>query len=170
MPGTFNEPESRNEAILQNMLGANNELGEPQSRIEELLMQLLEQGSGGSEKIEIPDSIADVVLFFIDSEKSTKQSNMYSYQITDSDMLEDYAAFISAIAEANQASKLVWLYKENESYPLNLTQIGTVSDAYAFTASEAYSTGGNAYEVINYFVELIDGEDLKAIVIQCNVF
>ena len=30
----FDAPQSRNEAILQNMLGANNELGEPQSRIE----------------------------------------------------------------------------------------------------------------------------------------
>ena len=38
----FNAPQSRNEAILQNMLGANNTLGEPESRIEELLMELLE--------------------------------------------------------------------------------------------------------------------------------
>lgn len=38
----FDAPQSRNEAILQNMLGAENELGDPQSRIEELLMQLLE--------------------------------------------------------------------------------------------------------------------------------
>ena len=35
-------PESRNEAILQNMLGAENPLGEPLSRIEALLMQVLE--------------------------------------------------------------------------------------------------------------------------------
>lgn len=38
----FGSPESRNEAILQNILGANNPLGEPLSRIEALLMQLLE--------------------------------------------------------------------------------------------------------------------------------
>lgn len=37
----FDTPQSRNEAILQNILGADNDLGEPQSRIEELLMQLL---------------------------------------------------------------------------------------------------------------------------------
>ena len=37
----FEQPESRNEAILQNMLGANNELLEPVSRIEALLLQLL---------------------------------------------------------------------------------------------------------------------------------
>ena len=44
---TFDAPQSRNEAILQNILGANNVLGEPQSRIEALLMQILEQGGGG---------------------------------------------------------------------------------------------------------------------------
>ena len=38
----FGAPQSRNEAILQNMLGADNELGDPMSRIEDLLMQLRE--------------------------------------------------------------------------------------------------------------------------------
>lgn len=38
----FEKPESRNEAILQNMLGADNPLGEPLSRIEALLMQVLQ--------------------------------------------------------------------------------------------------------------------------------
>ena len=38
----FEAPQSRNEAILQNMLGAENELGDPLSRIEALLMQLLD--------------------------------------------------------------------------------------------------------------------------------
>ena len=47
----FLEPISRNEAILQNMLGAENELEEPQSRIETLLLALLEEWqnmSGGA--------------------------------------------------------------------------------------------------------------------------
>ena len=39
----FESPQSRNEAILQNVLGADNPLpDEPLSRIEALLMQLLE--------------------------------------------------------------------------------------------------------------------------------
>ena len=38
----FESPQSRNEAILQNVLGADNELGDPLSRIEALLMQLLD--------------------------------------------------------------------------------------------------------------------------------
>lgn len=57
MANTFDAPQSRNEAILQNMLGADNELTEPESRIEDLLQQLLEAwenldpgggGGGGS--------------------------------------------------------------------------------------------------------------------------
>ena len=39
----FEAPQSRNEALLQNMLGADNELEEPQSRIEALLLMLLEK-------------------------------------------------------------------------------------------------------------------------------
>lgn len=37
----FDAPQSRNEAILQNIVGADNELGDPMSRIEALLMQVL---------------------------------------------------------------------------------------------------------------------------------
>lgn len=43
----FEAPQSRNEAILQNMLGATNTLQPPQSRIEALLTQLLNSGGGG---------------------------------------------------------------------------------------------------------------------------
>lgn len=43
----FEAPQSRNEAILQNMLGANNALSPPESRIENLLIQILNQGGGG---------------------------------------------------------------------------------------------------------------------------
>lgn len=44
----FGTPESRNEAILQNILGANNDLLPPFSRIETLLIALMgELGGGG---------------------------------------------------------------------------------------------------------------------------
>ena len=46
----FNAPESRNEAILQNILGANNELVPPQSRIETLLQLLLKELGGGGDE------------------------------------------------------------------------------------------------------------------------
>ncbi len=42
MADKFETPQSRNEAILQNMLGAENELLPPFSRIETLLLELLD--------------------------------------------------------------------------------------------------------------------------------
>ncbi|MBR1471869.1 MAG: hypothetical protein IJ600_09550 [Lachnospiraceae bacterium] len=44
---SFPKPQSRNEAILQNMLGADNVLEPPQSRVEALLWEILESGGGG---------------------------------------------------------------------------------------------------------------------------
>ena len=41
MSEEFNEPQSRNEAILQNILGAENELETPQSRNEAILQAIL---------------------------------------------------------------------------------------------------------------------------------
>lgn len=45
---SFPKPQSRNEAILQNMLGADNVLEPPQSRVEALLQEILESGGGGT--------------------------------------------------------------------------------------------------------------------------
>ena len=51
----MDEPQSRNEAILQNILGADNQLLPPESRIETLLQQLLTAlgGSGEEKEFEI---------------------------------------------------------------------------------------------------------------------
>lgn len=48
----FAAPQSRNEAILQNMLGAKNELQEPMSRIEVLLIAVLEKLESLEKKID----------------------------------------------------------------------------------------------------------------------
>lgn len=45
MSNSYNAPQSPNEAILQNILGESNELREPQSRIETLLIALLEKSA-----------------------------------------------------------------------------------------------------------------------------
>ena len=58
----FDAPQSRNEAILQNILGADNVLLPPQSRIEELLMQLLEEWPVGPQ--EVPEN--DVTFYDYD--------------------------------------------------------------------------------------------------------
>lgn len=46
---SFDAPQSREEAILQNMLGADNALEPPQSRVEDLLQQILDSGGTGGE-------------------------------------------------------------------------------------------------------------------------
>lgn len=55
----FETPESRNEAILQNILGADNDLLPPQSRIETLLQMLLnELHGGGSTGVVVDDDLS----------------------------------------------------------------------------------------------------------------
>ncbi len=54
----FSTPESRNEAILQNILGADNQLLPPQSRIEVLLQLLLEELEGGSSEVVVDDALS----------------------------------------------------------------------------------------------------------------
>lgn len=61
---TFDAPQSRNEALLQNILGANNALGDPQSRNEALLMNIL----GESYDIGEPQSRIETLLMRIKDE------------------------------------------------------------------------------------------------------
>lgn len=54
----FEAPQSRNEAILQNILGADNELLPPESRIETLLQLLLEELEGGSSEVVVDNALS----------------------------------------------------------------------------------------------------------------
>lgn len=54
----FETPQSRNEAILQNILGADNELLPPESRIETLLQMLLAELQGGSSEVVVDDDLS----------------------------------------------------------------------------------------------------------------
>ena len=47
MPKYHDEPQTRVEAILQDLLGEDNKLQPPQTRVEELLLELLALGVGG---------------------------------------------------------------------------------------------------------------------------
>ena len=55
MSNNFREPQSPNEAILQNILGEQNELREPRSVTEFYLQKILEQGGGGTEVVANPE-------------------------------------------------------------------------------------------------------------------
>lgn len=66
MSDTYGAPQSRNEAILQNMLGEDNELEAPQSRIEVLLQALLEKLEASAPAI--PEEDGDYKLHVADGE------------------------------------------------------------------------------------------------------
>lgn len=78
----FESPESRNEAILQNILGADNELIPPQSRIEVLLQQLLTSlgGSGDDKEFEIGYKILNKQNIAI-THGSESRANYNSYLV-----------------------------------------------------------------------------------------
>ena len=61
MPYTFPEPQSRNEAILQNILGAENVLKEPESPVETILMAILDK----EECDVVPTSSTEEILLAI---------------------------------------------------------------------------------------------------------
>ena len=78
----FGSPESRNEAILQNMLGADNELLAPESRIETLLQALLQKlgGSGDDTEVEIAYKIFNKQYITI-KHTSESRANYNSYLV-----------------------------------------------------------------------------------------
>lgn len=118
----FNEPQSRNEAILQNCLGANNELGEPQSRIEELLMQLLEALSGGG------DVTAAAVLEAMEAMDSTQAADALdaiggepekmAVTVTESGNAYYADKTFAEIDEAISAGKTVFVVWDNNQFTL----------------------------------------------------
>lgn len=76
----MNAPESRNEAILQNMLGADNTLGEPQSPIETLLQELLAKLGGGSGDPQVDYKILNKQTITI-THSSESRANYNAYLI-----------------------------------------------------------------------------------------
>lgn len=82
MSTTFEAPESRNEAILQNMLGADNDLLAPESRIEVLLLELLQKlgGSGNTGEVQIDYQILNKQYITIEH-SSESRANYNAYLI-----------------------------------------------------------------------------------------
>lgn len=102
MSDLFESPGSRNEAILQNMLGANNPLEPPRSRIEALLQQLLaEIGSGGGGK-----TLAQMGFYFHSLTRNTAAPSRLYFAIPSSGLpegvsIEEYAPDAGAIIGAS---------------------------------------------------------------------
>lgn len=83
--------QSRTENILENMLGASNQLGEPQSREERLLMQLLDKISvidkaiiwQGVTTTEIADGASTNPIIINGSSYTAKSGDMVTYNSTE---------------------------------------------------------------------------------------
>ena len=71
-------PQSRIEAILQNILGAENELSAPQSRVEELLMAILEQGGGGDSSGSL-SALIDGSIVSVTSDVTSIRAGVFDY-------------------------------------------------------------------------------------------
>ena len=83
------EPRSRNEALLQNALGESNEVGEPRSRIEELLSELADAIQGGSFK-------ASSVSFLSEAPTSANTDGL-KFVVLSSDPATKYDGYIYII-------------------------------------------------------------------------
>lgn len=66
----FDTPQSRNEALLQNLLGAENEIGDPQSRIEAILTAMLNGTAVGDPYTDPPQSRNEELLMAIKTDGS----------------------------------------------------------------------------------------------------
>ena len=87
-------PQSRTEAILQNMLGANNVLEPPQSREEYLLQQILENGGGSG----------DVTLL---NNKDISANGVYSASADDADGYKNVTVSVPNTYAAGDEGKVV---------------------------------------------------------------
>lgn len=109
----FEKPQSRNEAILQNILGADNQLIPPESRIEVLLQLLLEELQGGSSEV------------VVDNELSKTSTNPVQNKVISANLL---SAIAGITPNANGSMEL---------YSKNLNNITTSGFYNAMTCTNA---------------------------------
>ena len=89
---SFDAPQSRNEAILQNMLGADNALEPPQSRIEDLLQQILDSGGGGGES----NAVKYTAQSLTDPQKAQARANIAAAAVPTVETISGTSATIDA--------------------------------------------------------------------------
>lgn len=132
----FGEPQSANEAILQNMLGANNVLREPQSRIEAMLKEILDGGGMG------------YAMKAITKYKSAK-TFVYTYKFS-----EPGTYYITQAA-----------YRSQSTSSTSLTNVNfTATDGEAVTSTR-YGSGNTVYA---YKVVVTEDEDSDKMVFKLS--
>lgn len=124
---SFDAPQSRNEAILQNMLGANNALEPSQSRVEDLLKQILNSGGGGGES----NAVKYTAQSLTDPQKAQARTNIAAEAAPTVETISGTTATISASANT--------IYKCGE---LSALTISSVPESGAFTV--IFTSGSTA--------------------------
>lgn len=109
---SFDAPQSRGEATLQNMLGAENALEPPQSRVEDLLQQLLESGGGGEVTAA---AVATAIGNMNADQKNTTRTNLVVDKSATVETISGTTATIAAAANT--------IYKCGELTALTISSI-----------------------------------------------
>lgn len=89
---SFDAPQSRSEAILQNVLGADNALEPPQSRVEDLLQQILDSGGGGGES----NAVKYTAQSLTDPQKAQARTNIAAAAVPTVETISGTSATIDA--------------------------------------------------------------------------
>lgn len=89
---SFDAPQSRNEAILQNMLGADNVLEPTQSRVEDLLKQILDSGGSGGEG----NAVKYTAQSLTDPQKAQARTNIAAAAVPTVETISGTSATIDA--------------------------------------------------------------------------
>lgn len=127
---SFDAPQSRSEAILQNMLGADNALEPPQSRVEDLLQQILESGGGSGGEVTAA-AVTTAIGNMTATQKNTTRTNLAVDKTATVETISGTTATIAASANT--------IYKCGE---LTALTISSVPESGAFTV--IFTSGSTA--------------------------
>lgn len=141
MPNEFEKPQSRNESILQNMLGAKNELVAPESRIEALLQMILEQGSGGASFVQKGSWLYKVYADGIFEAWCTAQNQEYTIDNVDGAVYRSALTSLALPQDIYESGDIEIKYASLNVSNANYITYGVITDFY--------STGINYYVVSN---------------------
>lgn len=155
MAENFRDPQSANEALLQNLLGAENEIREPQSVTEYYLKRILEEGGGGggTEVVANPTIPSGVTPTSLDK---IKIGDSY-YSVGEAFIISLINDVIDKtngeVIDAINANKLILLYDGRNTYSYD--SISYLNHYYQIE----FTRGVPSSTVLNYTRYRIDAND-----------